>query len=304
MECKRLRLLINPSARSGRGHAELARWITQVGKRMSVEASESRSAAHFQDLVREAGHGDYDALGLAGGDGTVTLALNALAGVNRVPWAILPTGSGNDFVKDLALPSLPAAFDALHFGNSIVVDCAVAAWQDRTVRYCCVASVGLDELALRMIHGSRWPRCKALNIVSSLRALWQYRPRAVRVTWPAGVFEGEIMFVAVTNTRGYGGGFLVSPQASLTDGLLDLCIVRRTGRLRLLTQFPRILRGTIGVMPEVIQAQCPWVRIEGIGGELPVTLDGDLPDATTPVEMRCEPRSVNVVVPTLWKAGM
>lgn len=304
MEYKRLRLLINPSARSGRGHAELARWITQVGKRVSVEASESRSAAHFQDLVREAAQRDYEALGLAGGDGTVTLALNAVIGVERIPWAIMPTGSGNDFAKDLGLPGLPAAFDALHSGTPEVVDCAVAVWPDRQVRYCCVASVGLDEVALRMIHGSRWPRCKALNIVSSLRALWQYRPRAVRVTWPTGVFEGEIMFVAVTNTRGYGGGFLVSPQASLTDGLLDLCIVRRTGRLRLLTQFPRILRGTIGVMPEVIQAQCPWVRIEAIGGDLPVTLDGGLPEATTPVELCCEPRSVNVVVPTSWKTGM
>ena len=271
---------------------------------MNVASSESRSAGHYQELVRAGLDGDYDALALAGGDGTVALALNAAAGLNRMPWAILPTGSGNDFAKDLGLIGVSQAFDVLNSGSLQAVDSAIASWGDRQQRYCCVASVGLDELALRMIHASRWPRSKALNIVASLRALWHYRPRAVRVTWPEGVFEGEIMFVAVTNTRGYGGGFLVSPQACLQDGLLDLCIVRRTGRLRLLTQFPRILRGTLGVMPEVIQAQCSWVRIDGVEEELPVTLDGDLPEVTTPVELRCDPCSVQVVVPVLWKRGM
>ena len=97
------------------------------------------------------------------------------------------------------------------------------------------------------------------------------------------------MFAAVTNTRSYGGGFLVSPAARVDDGALDLCIVRRTGRARLLWHFPRILRARTAV-PEVIHAASPWVRIEADDGELPVTLDGELPQRqATPVELRCEP---------------
>ena len=83
----------------------------------------------------------------------------------------------------------------------------------------------------------------------------------------------------------------------MDDGALDLCIVGGTGRGRLLTQFPRILKGTHGVMPEVTQATSPWVHLEGVDGELPVALDGELPRLATPVELRCEPAAVRVLAP-------
>jgi diacylglycerol kinase family enzyme len=130
-----------------------------------------------------------------------------------------------------------------------------------------------------------------------LRALCVYRPRAVRVSWQGGAFEGEVMFVAVTNTRSYGGGFQVSPGARLDDGLLDLCIVRRTGRGRLLWHFPRVFRGAHGGLPEVTLAATPWVRIEAEGEALPVALDGELPQAATPIEFRCEPGALRVLAP-------
>ena len=74
------------------------------------------------------------------------------------------------------------------------------------------------------------------------------------------------MFAAVTNTRGYGGGFLISPGASVTDGALDLCIVARSGRLALLSKFAHILRGTHAGLPRVTLAQSPWVTIEDLAG--------------------------------------
>jgi diacylglycerol kinase family enzyme len=107
------------------------------------------------------------------------------------------------------------------------------------------------------------------------------------------------MFVAVANTRSYAGGFMVCPDARLDDGLLDLCILRRMSRLRLLWHFPRFLRGTHAVLPEVILARSPWVRIEGIGGQLPLALDGELPVVTTPVEIRCEPAAVRMLTPPI-----
>jgi diacylglycerol kinase (ATP) len=289
--------VVNPSAHSGRAPKALARARAAArGDGLRLEWVESRSAEHLGDLVRAAQEDDLDALALAGGDGTVTLALGALPARNRVPLAVLPAGSGNDFAKEVGVPrALPEAFAVLADGSPRWVDVArVGPGGDR---YCCVASVGLDEMALRIIHGSWFRRSRALNLYAALRALLVYRPRPVRVTWQGGAFEGEVMFAAVTNTRSYGGGFLVSPAARVDDGALDLCIVRRTGRLRLLRQFPSILQGTHGALPEVIQATSPWVRMEGIDGELPVALDGELPRATTPVELRCEPRALQVLVP-------
>jgi len=295
---KRIRVIVNPSAHSGRVGKALRRahLLEARPEGVRLEWVESRSAEHYRELVRQAQADEIDVLGLAGGDGTVALALSALNGPNRVPIGLLPVGSGNDFAIDLRIPrALPRAFDLLTSGETRWVDLGRA--EPGGDRYCCVGAVGLDELALRIIHGSRLPRCKALNIYATLRALWVYRPRLVRVEWESGVFEGEVMFVAVTNTRGYGGGFMVSPAARLDDGLLNLCIVRRTGRLHLIRNFPRIFKGTHDEMPEVTLATSPWVRLTGLDGPLPVALDGELPRLTTPIELRCEPRALQVIAP-------
>src|SRR5439155_3175 len=108
----------------------------------------------------------------------------------------LPVGSGNDFARDLDMARDPDAWLAtLVHGAARRVD--VGRERLSGLRFCCVASVGLDELALRMIHGSWLPRSKALNILSALRALWSYRPRTLRILWEGGRFEGEVMFAAV-----------------------------------------------------------------------------------------------------------
>ncbi|MBM4255109.1 MAG: diacylglycerol kinase family lipid kinase [Deltaproteobacteria bacterium] len=298
IKTKRIRLIVNPSARSGRGQRTLNRQeldsFCTPGVR--VEWIESRCAAHLQHLVHAAQSDTLDAIGLAGGDGTVMLALSALTGPNRVPLAILPIGSGNDFAKDIGVPrSVSEAFRTLLNGTPRWVDVARAT--PAGDRYCCVASVGLDECALQLIHHSWLPRSKVLNVYAAVRALLTYQPQPVRIAWDGGQFAGPVMFAAVTNTRSYGGGFKVSPEAQVDDGQLNLCIVRNTPKLRLLHQFPRILKGTHGMMPEVTLASSPWVRLESLNSALPVSLDGELPQTTTPIELRCEPRAVQVLVP-------
>lgn len=300
MSGKRIRVLVNPAAGAAPGPLRALR--QEPGVDASLEWIDCASPAELQDQVRRAQHDRLDALGLAGGDGTVALALDALDGLNRVPLGILPTGVGNDFARDLGLPEAPGeALQLLDIGQPRRIDVARAVWpgSERRRRYVCTASVGLDELALRHIRHSRWPRCRALYIYAALRAACRYRPRRVRIAWRDGAFEGEVLFAAVTNTRGYGGCFLVSPGASINDGLLDLCLIQRTGRLRLLTQLPRLFQGTHGDLPEVMLVQSPWVRIEGIGEQLPLALDGELTAATTPVELHSEPAAAQFVLPQL-----
>ena len=305
---RRLRIVVNPSARSGRGARALAAVRAAVPDGVFVEWVESRSAAHLEELVAGANddpRADFDAVVVAGGDGTVKHALAALGHQNRVPLGVLPIGSGNDFARDLGIPKAPAAALAVVLGGSVrTIDVARVA--DGGPRYGCVASVGLDEIALRVVHRSGLPRGKALNLLAALWALFRYRPRRLRITWQGGWFEDEVMFAAITNTRGYAGGFMVSPHARLDDGALDLCIVRRAGRLALLRLFPRIMRGSHAGLAGVTLAQSPWVRLEAVSGvaggadagdPAPVALDGELPDRTTPVTLTCEAGTLRIIAP-------
>ena len=234
----------------------------------------------------------------------MTLALQALKHCEqRVPLAIVPTGSGNDFVHDVTgSRDLRDAISLLRDGTPRWVDIGEAVTAESMVQpFCCVASVGLDEQALRVIHGSRWPRSPALNLYGALAGLWRYQPVSVSIEWDAGSFVGPISFCAVTNTRSYGGGFRISPAAQIDDGLLDLCIVPQMAKPRLLWRFPHILRGTHGSLSGIVQAQTRSVRIAPAdpAKRLPLCLDGDLPTAHAPATLRTVPRRLLVLAPAL-----
>jgi diacylglycerol kinase (ATP) len=287
----RVRAILNPSARSGRARRALARWRELEG--VTLEWVVSESPAHLRRLVREAQEDELDAVLLAGGDGTVRLAADALDAGHPVPLAILPVGSGNDFARELGVTRATDPRQLLSKGVARAVD--VGRVTPGGARFCCVASVGFDSTALELIHGSWLPRSKLLNTVSALRALWRTEASRVRVTWEGGSFEGPAMLVAATNTRSYGGGFLLTPDARTDDGQLDVCVIGDIGRLRMVLEFPRIFAGTHGGRPGVTLARSPWVRIESLGAPLPVCLDGELASHTTPVELRCEPGAVRAL---------
>jgi diacylglycerol kinase (ATP) len=297
---RRTRLIVNPSSRSGRGLNVLRRYLDDRQVPLRLEWIESRSADDWHHLIRAAQDDDIDALAIAGGDGTVTMTLNALEGCNRVPLGILPTGTGNDFARDLGISSyLPEACEVLWRGQPRYVDAGRATWLDgRITRFGCVASVGFDHEALRIVHDSGWPRSKALNFYASLRALWSYQPKRVSVSWQHGEFQGQAMFVAVSNTRGYGGGFMLSPDARIDDGVLNVYLMPRTRRLRMLREFWRVFRKGADAIPELIQVTSPWVRIDCLNERLPVAIDGEPLRHSTPVLLSAEARALGVLAPS------
>jgi diacylglycerol kinase (ATP) len=289
---KHIRVLVNPTAHAGRARRDLER--SGLLGSPEVECVETTSAAHLRQLVREGQKADLDVLAVAGGDGTFALAVDALTEEQSVPLALLPLGSGNDFSRHLGIHGLREGLDVLHHGTPRAVDLGRA---EPGGRFGCAASVGLDEDGLRLIHRLGLPRSKATYVAAGLCVLWTYRPRTVCLRWEGGGFEGEIMFLAVANTCSYAGGFRICPDARLDDGLLDLCIVRRMSRSRLLWHLPRFRRGSHAGLSEVTLARSAWVRIEGVGREVSVLLDGELPGIPTPVEIRCEAGAVRMLTP-------
>jgi len=142
-------LLINPGSDRGRGlrvGVEAAREFRRLGTTVDVLiGSDVSESAALAGAAVDRGCG---ALVVCGGDGIVHTALQAVAG-SPVPLGVVPAGSGNDFARDLGIPRTPT--EALMALVGAVPRCVdLVRVSPGGARYCCVASVGLDELAL---HG-------------------------------------------------------------------------------------------------------------------------------------------------------
>ena len=284
-------LLVNPAARGG-GHTGAAVHAADRLRAHGVKTAiiSGGSAAESTELLRAAIALGTDAVAVAGGDGTVNLAIQEIAGTG-IPLGIIPSGTGNDFATALGLRELDvtAAADAIAAGTTRTVDLARVTREDGSSAYFgTVLASGFDSKVNDRANAMRWPRGGSrYNIALLLEfATLSGIPYEVELELADGTREhvaGDLVMATVGNGRTYGGGIPICPDADPADGLLDVVLVRPAGRLRLLRLLPRVYAGTHGTIPEVAMRRVRSARLSAPGvtayadgdpiGALPLTID-------------------------------
>lgn len=274
-----LKLIYNPAAGRGRARRHVGRVesiLRAQGARVDCEPS--TGPADLVRLAAESSRAGYDRVVVCGGDGTLNLAVRDFDLENGT-LALIPTGSGDDFARVTGVPRdiARACANAVH-GEVREFDVAMA--NDR--RYMGVAGLGFDsEVAHYANHDVRFLRGPAVYLYAILRVLPRFNPRDVRIGDGQGTRDEQIMFAAVGNTRQYGGGICITPEALPDDGLLDLCIVRKTTRLQLLKTLPKAYSGAHVASPFVEMSRGPTFTFES-EQVMAVYADGE-PLTATPV---------------------
>lgn len=292
-------LLTNPTARAGAhtGTAmRTAERLRAAGIRVSVISG--GSAAESSDLLRTALHLGTDAVLVAGGDGTVSLAIQELAGTD-VPLGIVPAGTGNDMATSLGLRDLDAdaAADAVIAGSTRAIDLARVTRSDgSTTLYGTVLASGFDSKVNDRANRMRWPRGPMRYNIAILVEFLTLRgiPFDVELDLEDGTVEritGELIMATVGNGRTYGGGIPICPDADLGDGLLDVTLVRPAGRLKLLRLLPRVYKGTHTSIEQVSTYRVRGVRLASPG--VTAYADGD-PLGHLPLSVEVVPAALRV----------
>jgi diacylglycerol kinase (ATP) len=146
---------------------------------------------------------------------------------------------------------------------------------------------------------ARWQRGRAGYVLSTLNELRNYKNRALSLRLATDVgdrqVEGKFLFVAFANGPFYGGGMQICPDASVDDGLLDLCLAGDIGRLGALKELPGIYRGAHVNHPLVEMTKVRELRIDG-EEETRVHLDGE-PFGMLPVDLTVREAAVAVAAP-------
>lgn len=239
--------LVNPASGGGATPAAavpVARRLRDAGCRVEVTYSPGPDACRV--LVAEAA-ARGDVVVAVGGDGMVASLAGAVVEAGGV-LGIVPSGRGNDFARQLGLPTdLRAATTTLLDAEPRAVD--VIDVDGRVVLGSVYA--GVDSLASELVdRAHRLPR-RVQYPYAAVRSLLAFRPSTYDVVVDGERLTLRACTVVVANSGFYGSGMHVAPDAVVDDGLLDVVVIGAGSRVRLLRAMPRVYAGTHTGLPEV-----------------------------------------------------
>jgi diacylglycerol kinase (ATP) len=261
-------ILVNPTSGKGRSAKNAPLAVERLRERgVRVTWLEGDSAEAALDLARQAVADGVEALIACGGDGTVHLALQAVAGTDTA-LGIIPAGTGDDIARALGLPlnDVAAAVDVIAHGRTRSVDYGTVHAADGTERaFLAVMSAGFDSEVTERANTMTWPTGSSRYLLATMAELRVYKPVEFRITVDGEMTRSEGMMLAVGNGSSYGGGMYVCPGAVIDDGVLDLTLLERTSKFTFLTTFPRVFKGTHVHKPFVRTMRGAQIHVEAPG---------------------------------------
>jgi diacylglycerol kinase (ATP) len=294
--------LVNPEAENGatgRRWPELAHRAAALGLRGDALLSER--PGQLAELAREAADGGAELLVAVGGDGTVNEIANGIAG-RSVPLAVIPRGTGWDFVRTYGIPRrLEDAVELALHGRTREIDLGRAryrAWDgaERESLFANIASAGMSgAIAKRANESSKALGGKASYLWATLAVFARWRNDDVRVRVDGEEHAGRMHDVVVANGRYFGGGMKICPDAEPDDGLFDVLLIGDLTKRDLLLTLPKTYRGKHLPHPKATVLRATSVDVE-TAEPLPVELDGEQP-GTTPASFEVVPRALRLRTP-------
>lgn len=254
---KRHIFILNPAAGQGKAFS-LEDDIIKTGMRLGidVEIYKTKEVLDAQveavRLAKSATHQSPVRLYACGGDGTVNEVLNGIVGYDNVELAIIPTGTGNDFIRNFGEIATFLNLEKQMLGTAKKVD--VISYKSSTdsyssIRYCInMFNIGFDcnvvkdviELKTKpLVSGSM------AYLLGVAKNLIKMKGTNLKLIFEDGKeHSGKLLLLAVGNGCYCGGGVKGVPYAEVDDGLMDVSIIKRCSRRQFLTLFPRYVKGT------------------------------------------------------------
>jgi YegS/Rv2252/BmrU family lipid kinase len=281
-------VILNPWA--GRGAAGQRRPDLEAALReqdvdFTLLTTHARGGA--TELTYQAIGQGYECVVAVGGDGTINEVVNGIignreAGGREAALAIVPLGTGSDFVKALNTIEPNDVWGAarrIAAGRLRSVDAGMVTVEAgaQTIRRAFVNGLGMGIDAQVAVESNNLPNLRgfAVYLVAVMRALATYKAHVMSVKFDDYEVRRRLLFASVANGQVQGGGFRMTPDAIIDDGLLDLCIVDKMRLDEIVRHFTRLIEGTHTTLRQVTMGRARHVEVSS-NGPIPVATDGEV----------------------------
>lgn len=243
----RVTVIINPISGT-QSRPQVARQRAQLATTLLSSAGIAHEvliterAGHAYDLARQAVEQQASLVFAWGGDGTMNEVGCALT-FSSTALALIPAGSGNGLARELHVPFDPAqAFTSALQGDDYTIDVGEIGGR----LFFNAAGIGFDAHVTAKFNDRPKGRRGLLAYVAiALRELFSYRSEEYTITTDGETLHQHALLIALANSRQYGNGAIVAPQADLSDGHLDLVAIRTRSPFATLWEARRLFNETI-----------------------------------------------------------
>lgn len=287
-------VIANPVAGRGKAGKRIGAATTRL-RELGVdhEVQVAASPEEMESSCREAAEHGAEIVAVIGGDGTVSCAVNGLLGTGAA-LAVLPAGTGDDFAASIGARPFRSAIRLLTDPTVVSIDVARVRTSEGERSFVNVAGAGFDSEVNEAANAMTVNLGGTGTYVAALvKTLSRFTPARYALDVDGTNVETDAMLVVIGNGRSYGGGMKVLPDASLVDGMLDLCIVEALSKTAFLRAFPKVFMGRHTTHPKVRMMRARSITVEA-DRTLQVHADGERAGAL-PASFDVMPAALRVV---------
>lgn len=289
---KKILFIVNPISGSGLGKTlgEKLKAIYQY-RTISYDIVYSEYAGHACEIAERAkNNGEYTHIVAAGGDGTVNEVASTLLGTDII-FGIVSLGSGNGFARHLGYSA--NNIEALH---QILTD------KDEYIdvleingKYSFnVSGIGFDAaVAHEFARGSSRGLTNYVDAI--LKLFFFYKERKYRITYDGKTIEKSAFILSIANTSQYGNNAVIAPLASVKDGYMDICILKKPNIFSYGKLLYYLVSHRLNTLSFYDEIQCKEAVIEGAINE--THIDGEPYFMTSPINVKVHHKILRVLVP-------
>ncbi|MGB2501788.1 MAG: diacylglycerol/lipid kinase family protein [Mariniblastus sp.] len=293
---RKFRLVVNPYGGKKQGLSILES-VKPIFADASVDLEIIRTthANHAFEIARTQTFDEHEGLIVIGGDGTIHEVINGMMGradKKRFPLGLIPGGSGNSFLTDLAILEPLKAAEAIVNQQRRLIDLAEVSLGGQVVYAFNIIGWGLVADVNVRAEKFRWMG-PVRYTVATIVELFRSKRRVGRLTFGDCVIDGGFCFVLACNTMHTGKQMKMAPRATLDDGLIDLVVVRHgPGLFKMLSLFSKLYDGNFINDPVVDYYQVKSFDLQPELAE-PLNIDGELL-GMTPAKVVMKPAAFEV----------
>ena len=291
-EKKKISFIINPISGT-QGKEQVLKWIDERldKEKYAQEVVYTERAGHAVEIASQKAREGVHAVVAIGGDGTINEIARSLVHT-QTALGIIPCGSGNGLARHLQIPMEPKkAIDIINEGLIDVIDYG----KINEVPFFCTCGVGFDAfVSLKFSKAGR--RGPLTYLEKTLLESLKYRPETYELEMDGSTLRYKAFLIACGNASQYGNNAYIAPQATLTDGLLDVTILEPFTVLDVPSLSFQLFNKTIDQNSRIKTFRCQTLRIHRSKPGV-VHFDGDPMMMGNNIDVKIIQKGLQVIVP-------